>query len=186
MKKAADILDDYLEGEKFDLTDGQYHAIKCAMQEYADQSTPSPSRGLPDLTTAINALHEIRDYLHDDVGVSPMYIIADNAIKFLASLPSKVSGEDWVSVKDKPLFTKDAKGNWKCTEEGNGEFWAAIPYNDHKQPDKRDLVWIRHCVVEDGIGLCVVGDTDNEPAGYQLEDVVYYIPINLPQPPKGQ
>ena len=67
------------------------------------------------------------------------------------------------------------KGNWTCTEDGDKEFIAAVPYADSKRPDETNLWWIRHCVVEDEIGLCVVGDDDNEPAGWQLENVVYWM-----------
>lgn len=87
---------------------------------------------------------------------------------------------DWISVYDRPLFTNDEKGNWTCTDDGNKEFLAAIPYNDKNKPGK-ELWWIRHCVVEDSTGLCVVCDDDNEPAGWQLEDVVYY--QHMPKPP---
>lgn len=86
----------------------------------------------------------------------------------------------WYSVKDRPLFMKDQYGNWICTEDGNGEFIAAIPYNDSRRPNK-GLWWIRHCVVEDEIGLCVVGDDCNEPAGWSLEDVTHWMP--MPSPP---
>ena len=87
----------------------------------------------------------------------------------------------WISVDDRPLFTKDDKGNRTCTEDGGKEFIAAVPYADSKRPNETNLWWIRHCVVEDGIGLCVVGDDDNEPAGWQIEDIVYWMP--WPAPP---
>lgn len=86
----------------------------------------------------------------------------------------------WHSVEDRPLFTKDERGNWICTEDGDGEFIAALPYNDSKRPNE-DLWWIRHCVVEDETGLCVVGDDYNEPAGWNLEDVTHWMP--MPSPP---
>ncbi len=86
----------------------------------------------------------------------------------------------WISVEERPLFTKDENGNWTCTEDGDKEFIAAVPYADSKRPDETNLWWIRHCVVEDAIGLCVVGDDDNEPAGWQLEDVVYWMPLVAP------
>ena len=86
----------------------------------------------------------------------------------------------WHSVEDRPLFTKDERGYWICTEDGDGEFIAALPYNDSKRPNE-DLWWVRHCVVEDETGLCVVGDDDNEPAGWELEDVTHWMP--MPSPP---
>jgi len=121
--------------------------------------------------------------------------IPANAIRYLDAFisnyshtPDKGEGkEEWVRVEDAPLFTIDANGNWECTEAGNGEFWAAVPYIDKKQTDRKDLVWIQRCIVEDGTVLCIVGDEENTMAGYELSDVVYYIPINLPPlptPPK--
>lgn len=87
---------------------------------------------------------------------------------------------DWHSVEDRPLYTKDEHGNLVCTEDGDGEFIAAVPYNDGKRPNE-DLWWIRHCVVEDEVGLCVVGDDDNEPAGWSLEDITHW--RQMPSPP---
>ncbi len=100
--------------------------------------------------------------------------------------PALNNSGQWISVVDAPLFINTEFG-WECTEAGNGEFWAAVPYNDSTKPDKKDLCWIHRCVVEDGVGLCIVGDEENTPAGWQLEDVVFYMPIKLPplpEPPK--
>ena len=85
----------------------------------------------------------------------------------------------WYSVEDRPLYTLDERGNWVCTEDGDGEFIAAVPYISSKRPTEQ-LWWIRHCVIEDEIGLCVVGDDDNEPAGWNLEDVTHFIPMQSP------
>lgn len=87
----------------------------------------------------------------------------------------------WVSVEDRPLITTDEQGRWICTEDGDKEFMAAIPYQDNKKPGQ-ELWWIHHCVIEDGTGLCVIGDDDNEPAGYSIEDVTYYMIIEPPKP----
>lgn len=92
---------------------------------------------------------------------------------------SKISNV-WISVDDRPLYTIDENGNWTCTEDGCNEFIAAVPYGDTRRPNETNLWWIRHCVVEDCRGLCVVGDDDNEPAGWQLEQVVYWIPWVTP------
>jgi hypothetical protein len=86
----------------------------------------------------------------------------------------------WHSVEDRPLFTKNERGNWICTEDGDGEFIAALPYNDSKRPNE-NLWWIRHCVVEDETGLCIVGDDYNQPAGWNLEDITHWMP--MPSPP---
>lgn len=96
----------------------------------------------------------------------------------------------WVSVKDKPLYIKIEQPNyedeevwgscssssyWESTKEGEGQFLAAVPLSDGKW-------WIKHCVIEDEIGLCVVGDNDyNELAGYGLEDITHYITITEPK-----
>lgn len=94
-----------------------------------------------------------------------------------SALEEYTSQSKWVSVKEKPLYTKDDKGVWTCTEHGDGEFIAAVPYDDNGEC----RWWIRHCVVEDRIGLCVVTDDDTEKAGWDLEDVTHYQP--LPSPP---
>ena len=80
----------------------------------------------------------------------------------------------WHSVEDRPLFTKDERGRWVCTEDGDGDFIAAVETNEGW--------WTRHCVVEDEIGLCVVGDDYNEPAGWSLEDVTHWKPMWSPPP----
>lgn len=87
--------------------------------------------------------------------------------------------EEWIDVKDSPLFTKDEKGRWTCTDAGSKDFLAAILINN--MATNKTEWWIRHCAIEDDIGLCVVGDVENDPAGWQLEDVQFYIP--LPSPP---
>jgi hypothetical protein len=40
--------------------------------------------------------------------------------------------------------------------DGDREFLAAVPLQN-------DCWWIRHCVIEDRLGLMVVGDDDPEP-----------------------
>jgi hypothetical protein len=80
----------------------------------------------------------------------------------------------WHSVSDRPLFTETERG-WVCTDDGDGEFIAAVPYGDKRHPGK-EMWWIQHCVVEDETGLCVVGDGWNEPAGYSIEDVTHWMP----------
>lgn len=90
-------------------------------------------------------------------------------------------GEGWISVEDWPLFTKSPEDFWTLTEAGQGEFLAAVPFNDQTRPKETNLWWIKHCVIDDG-GLKVVGGDDNEPAGWSLEDVTHYFPI--PKPPK--
>lgn len=83
---------------------------------------------------------------------------------------------EWMPVTTRPLY-KTTRNGWEVTEDGEGEFWAAVPLKD-------GTWWIKHCVVEDRIGLCVVCNEDTEPAGFDLEDVTHFIPISLPEPPK--
>ena len=85
----------------------------------------------------------------------------------------------WISVKDKPLFTTDENGYWTVTEDGEGEFLAAVQYFEKG----KKVWWIRLCVVKDGDGLCVICDDDVEIAGWELEDVEFYCPINEPENP---
>lgn len=82
----------------------------------------------------------------------------------------------WYSVIDRPLYTVDKNGNWVCTEDGERSFIACVPYNDSNRPGD-DLWWIHHCVIEDGIGLCVVGEDDNQAAGWSLQDVAFWKPF---------
>ena len=98
----------------------------------------------------------------------------------LAKAKSLQSEDGWISVEDAPLFI-ETKDGWECTDAAEDEFWAAIEYTDNRYPDKV-FWWIHRCVVEDEIGLCVVGDMDNEPAGWTLKDVTHYMPIKLTPP----
>jgi hypothetical protein len=85
----------------------------------------------------------------------------------------------WISVEDAPLFTMNQDGEWEVTEAGEGQFLAALEYVDIKGDGGRQW-WIRHCVVMDIVGLCVISEDDVEPAGWELNDVEYYIPISSP------
>jgi hypothetical protein len=40
----------------------------------------------------------------------------------LPTEPAISSNGAWHSVEDRPLFTKDERGNWTCTEDGDKEF----------------------------------------------------------------
>lgn len=96
--------------------------------------------------------------------------------------PEGAIGEGWINVEDSPLFTKDEKDNWICTDNGSGAFLAAVPLIDNTRPEEKNLWWIMPCVVEDGIGLCIIGDEENTPAGWQLEDVTKYKLLDLTPP----
>lgn len=88
----------------------------------------------------------------------------------------------WVKVEDVPLVIYSGN-NWQTTDAGSREFIAALQYEDLTKPGKL-LWWIRHCVIEDNIGLCIVGDDENTPAGWDMRDVTHYQP--LPSPPKAE
>lgn len=83
----------------------------------------------------------------------------------------------WYNVKDRPLVKQIASG-WETTEDGNNDFMAALQYTISL--DQTIHWWIRHCVIEDGV-LCVVGDDENEPAGWIVDDVQYWSPIDIPE-----
>ena len=116
-------------------------------------------------------------------------IVLENAKKcveifelYSQQVAKEAAADGWVSVEDRPLFTKDEKGIWTCTEDGDKPFIAAVPYNDSKRPTETNLWWIMPCIVEDNVGLCVIGDEENTPAGWQLEDVVYFKHLDLTAP----
>lgn len=88
--------------------------------------------------------------------------------------------DKWIRVEDRPLVTREEK-EWVCTDDGSKPFIAALQYNDSTQPGK-ELWWIHHCVIEDQVGLCIVGEDENTPAGWQIEDVTHW--QKLPSPPK--
>lgn len=88
-------------------------------------------------------------------------------IKNIDKKPEKKDLVDtWNSVLHYPLYTLDKNGFWQCTEDGEGDFLAAVETNEGW--------WIRHCVIEDEIGLCIVYDDYNEPAPWSLNDVSYW------------
>lgn len=95
-----------------------------------------------------------------------------------------MSNIEWIDVKERPLVTYNDKGHWECTEDGDNGigFIAAIPYFNHGKPGE-NFWWIKHCVIEDEMGLCVVGDDENVPAGYLTSDITHY--FHLPEPPKN-
>lgn len=92
-------------------------------------------------------------------------------------------GKEWISVADSPLLTKDIDNCWTLTDNGMKEFLAVVPYDDKTKPDEKNLWLVRHCIIDDG-GLKIVGDYDNEPAGWSLEDVTHY--MLLPEPPNKE
>lgn len=72
----------------------------------------------------------------------------------------------WHSVKDRPLVNSNGS-YFVATPDGAQDFIAAVELAD-------GTWWTRHCVLEDGIGLCVVGDSCNDPAGWNIEDITHW------------
>lgn len=101
------------------------------------------------------------------------------AVNTKRQMSNTKSHTPWVSVKEAPLFTVNERGEWECTEAGNGQFLAALEYIDTKGDGSKQW-WVRHCVVMDIVGLCVITEDDAEPAGWELDDVEYYMPISTP------
>lgn len=91
--------------------------------------------------------------------------------------------DGWVETKDIPLYTVDENGNWVCTQAGNQPIIAALQYEDLKQPG-RLLWWVMPCIVVDQLGLCVINDEENYPAGWDLADITHYKPLDLTPPKK--
>jgi len=87
---------------------------------------------------------------------------------------------DWIDVRDRPLITWDKYKRWECTNDGNKPFVAAVPYLKKDDPGKT-FWWIRLCIMEDETGLCIMGDDDNEAAGWRIDDVTHY--FHLPENP---
>ena len=133
----------------------------------------------------VSAEEILNKKLTDELGSLGIYAMGSSGrIAVLAAmeeyaLQAYTSKDEWVSVEDYPLFTKDEKGFWECTVNGDGQFLAAVPYNSYG--DEKDKWWIRQCVIEDTTGLCVMGDDENEPAGWDMGDITHYKKITPPQ-----
>lgn len=110
--------------------------------------------------------------LSGKVSIETLDVIYTRAMEIYAEM---VNG--WVSVEDKPLFTTDENGNWTCTDDGEGYFLAAVELSDGSW-------WIKYCTVEDGIGLCTIGEDDNEPSGFELSDITHYKKVSPPKTTK--
>lgn len=87
--------------------------------------------------------------------------------------------EEWIDNDVKPLV-KETPTGWITTENCPDQFIAALQYCDNETG--KQYWWIHHCIIEENIGLCVVGEDDNQPAGWNITDIEYYYPI--PKPPK--
>jgi hypothetical protein len=105
--------------------------------------------------------------------LSTLYNELENFCRELSEMGLYPSSEQspWISVEDRPLITV-VEGGWDYDQEF-GEFLAAVPFNDKNHPGK-SFWWI---------GLCVVGDDENDPAGWSIQDVTHYWP--LPAPPES-
>jgi hypothetical protein len=88
--------------------------------------------------------------------------------------------EGWVSVGEKPLVSFDENKYWTVNDGIPDEFFAAILVHNNKTG--KDYWWMRHCIIKDETGLCVVTDDDEEPSGWDIQSVQYW--RKLPSPPK--
>lgn len=126
----------------------------------------------------------VEELNHNNILREGKYVMIQRILSKAKQLQQE-EDDGWISVEDAPLFI-ETKDGWECTDAAENEFWAALEYTNKNYPDKV-FWWIHRCVVEDEIGLCVVGDMDNEPAGWTLKDVTHYMPIKLtpplPKPP---
>lgn len=103
--------------------------------------------------------------------------------KELYQLLFSPDNDGWVETKDIPLYTVDENGNWICTQAGNQPIIAALQYEDLEHPG-RLLWWVMPCIVVDQLGLCVINDEENYPAGWDLADITHYKPLDLTPPKK--
>ena len=89
---------------------------------------------------------------------------------------SEVSTQkEWISVKEKPLYESVEGDDFILTNAAEGEFIGAVPVFNNVT---KETSWeVHHYVIEDEVGLCVVGEDGNEPAGWGVEDIELYMPI---------
>ena len=125
----------------------------------------------------------LKDYNVEDILISTNEGQATIS-QLLTDFSTTQNKEKWISVEDRPLIEIiNPNGDWQCTKDGMNEFIGCVPYNDSTRP-KDDLYWIRHCIIEDEIGLCVIGDSIiTEPSGWEVEHVTHWMP--LPTPPQN-
>lgn len=115
----------------------------------------------------------------------------NSAIRIFEEQLLNNNSDGWISTEDKPLVSycsgQDYDGKehkmWQVNEGVPDEFLAALEVCD--KIGNITHWWIRHCVIEDETGLCVVGDDENVPAGWQITDVEFYRPLP-PSPPIQQ
>lgn len=86
--------------------------------------------------------------------------------------------QEWISVEDRPLISQTKLG-WEVNEGVPDEFIGALEVFDNKK--NTSYWWIRHCIIIDEVGLCVMSDDDYEPCGWQISDITYWQP--MPEPP---
>lgn len=89
MERLTDVLDCHLTGEP-ELTDGQYHKVKCAMQEWATRPTPEQP-ALPKTYTREQLIRGINAGLQ--VGGSPHYDYDKREVKLNKILKSINNGK---------------------------------------------------------------------------------------------
>ncbi len=144
-----------------------------AMERYAEQFSLLPTeQAAPKRDEEIEQLS--REYA--DETYAQFHFANGYRAGHKAALQSEKEPEDrWISVSERPLFTSDGS-TWELTEDGEKSFIAAVPYHDRRKLGET-LWWIHHCVIEDGMGLCVVGEDSNESAGWEMNAIEYWQPF---------
>lgn len=122
----------------------------------------------------LNTILEKTECCKDDHIINDVRKLVRQVIKELHSSDT-LQAEEWISVEERPLFT-ETKGGWIATDDGDKDFIAALKYEDKLQPGK-ELWWVHHCSLEDETGLVVIGDDENEPAGWTMKDITHWMPF---------
>lgn len=164
--------------------------VKCENEYRKDQSRDESQEVIEQQGKELFEWVKARIYYLESIRTTEYGSGALNAYKSVKEQiewlkPVKIEQQDniindadrWISVKDKPLIHQNNLG-WEVNKGVPDEFLAALRVTN--KIDGKTSWWIRHCVIEDETGLCVVGDDENEPCGWQITDIEFYQPIPLP------
>lgn len=147
-----------------------------------DPSIPEEARWLASLPRlAIVVVAATKDACFNEVVKSIAAKAAHDSGYKAASQPAQGDAVRWVKASDKPLFhyeEREGKKWWVMNDDAPDEFIGAVEVEvKNNKTGKTYWWWKRHCIIEEGRGLCVVTDDDTEPAGWEMDDIEYYIPF---------